>query len=85
MYPFPSDRTTGAVSMSSGVVTGLPYLYACVLRSQVHRVVVGGVGHTEDVTDVIGRPERIQVLEGRAAPDLDSQYTSAECGRKYPH
>jgi len=85
VYPFPSGHTTGLVSMSSGVVTGLSYLYACVLRSQVYSVVVGGVGHTEDVTDVIGRPERIQVLEGRGAPDLDSQHTSAKCGRGYQH
>jgi hypothetical protein len=48
------------------------YLYACVLGSEVDGAVVGRICDAEDVSDIVGRPERVEMLEGRCAPDLPS-------------
>jgi hypothetical protein len=50
-----------------------PYLYACVLGAEVDGAVVGRIRDAEDVSDIVGRPERVEMPEGRRAPDLPSQ------------
>jgi hypothetical protein len=59
----------------------LSCLYACVLGSEVDGAVVGRVSDAEDVSDIVGRPERIEMLERRRAPDLQSQYRPISSAR----
>ena len=66
---FPSNRTTAFVSIAFSSEL-CPYLYAGVLGAEVDGAVVGRVCDAEDVSDVVGRPQRVEVLEGRCAPDL---------------
>jgi hypothetical protein len=68
----PSGRTTAIVSIALSSGLKPPYLYACVLGSEVDGAVGGRVCDTEDVSDVVGRPERVEVLEGCRTPDLAS-------------
>lgn len=49
------------------------YLYTCVLRSKIDCAVEGRVCDAEDVSDIVGRPEGVEVTEGRCAPDLKCQ------------
>jgi hypothetical protein len=46
------------------------YLYAGVLRSKIHGAVVRRVRDAENVADIVGGPERVEVSEGGCAPDL---------------
>ena len=52
------------------------YLYASVLCSKINGAVVGRVRDAEDVSDIVRRPERVEVLEGGGTPDLNVQHMS---------
>jgi hypothetical protein len=51
------------------------YLYARILGSEVDSAMVGRVRDAEDVSYVVGRPESVEMLEGRCAPDLRARLT----------
>ena len=42
---------------------GFRYLYASVLRSEIERLMVGGVGDAKDVARIVGGPQGIQAAE----------------------
>lgn len=46
------------------------YLYARVLRAEIYSVVVAGVCDTENVSNIVRRPQRVKTTESRRAPDL---------------
>lgn len=55
-----SDRTTVSVS-NDRQSRLLPNLYARVLRPEVDGSMVGRVGNAEDVSNIVGRPEGVEV------------------------
>ena len=53
----------------------VPHLYTSILCSEVDCAVDGRVCDAEDVSDIVGRPQRVEMPEGGCAPDLSLQHT----------
>lgn len=61
---FASGRTTMLVREVRFLERGgFRYLYASVLRSEIERLMVGGVGDAKDVARIVGGPQGIQAAE----------------------
>ena len=49
------------------------HLYTRVLGTEIDCLMVGRVGDAKDVTNIVGRPQRIETKVGGGTPDLDER------------